>query len=141
MVVVAKGHRKGGTKPNDKKSLPLYTLMEFPSALKQFGMANCIYLGITNVAHYYAQIINSKKYCINFSEDHFCLSKQCLVDPEGGTGGPGPTPLKLAKIGFRSNNDPDHLKSTRLPRASIQWWAIIGTPAKRHFNGLSLAGR
>ena len=52
------------------------------------------------------------------------------------------TPLKNHKnIGFPSNIDPDPLKSQSY-QASIQWWAIIDTPAKRHFNiGVSLMGR
>ena len=33
---------------------------------------------------------------------------------------------------------PEQLQSYQ---ASIQFWAIIGTPAKRHLNGVSLAGR
>ena len=58
----------------------------------------------------------------------------------GGDRGSGP-PLKNHKnIVFPSNFDPDPLKSQSY-QASIQCWAIIGTPAKRHFNGVSLAGR
>ena len=38
--------------------------------------------------------------------------------------------------GLPSNIDPDPLYITKLP-----WWAIIDTPAKRHFNGVSLMGR
>ena len=52
-----------------------------------------------------------------------------------GTG--GPDPLKNHKnIGFPSNIDPDPLKSQSY-QARNQWWAIIDTPAKRHFNGVS----
>ena len=50
----------------------------------------------------------------------------------GGKGdrGSGP-PLKNHKnIGFSSNTGPDPLKN-RSYQASIQCWAIIGTPAKR----------
>ena len=47
-----------------------------------------------------------------------------------------PGPLKNHKnIGFLSNSGPDPLK------ISIQCWAIISTPAKRHLNGVSLEGR
>ena len=55
------------------------------------------------------------------------------ADPEGGgAGGPDPPPLKNHKnIGFSSNTGPDSLKN-RGYQASIQCWAIIGTPAKRH---------
>ena len=42
------------------------------------------------------------------------------------------TPLENHKnIGFLSNTGPDPLKS-RSYLASIQYWAIIGMPAKRH---------
>ena len=59
------------------------------------------------------------------------------ADPEGGS---DTHPLKnLKNIGFPSNIDLDPLKSQSY-QASIQWWAIIGTPAKRHFNGVLLAG-
>ena len=61
------------------------------------------------------------------------------MDSEGwgegvGTAGldPPPPPLdKSQKIGFSSNTGPDPLKN-RNCQASIQCWAIIGTPAKRH---------
>ena len=43
-------------------------------------------------------------------------------------------------IGFPSNTGPDPMKSQSC-KVIIQWWAIIGPPAKRHFNGVSLAGR
>ena len=39
------------------------------------------------------------------------------ADPEGGTGGPDPHPWNNHKnIGFLSNNGPDPLKITKLPR-------------------------
>ena len=52
----------------------------------------------------------------------------------GGGGGQGVRiPLKNHKnIGSLSNTGPDPLK---IYQASIQCWAIIGTPAKRHLNG------
>ena len=54
------------------------------------------------------------------------------ADREGGQGS-GPPPLKNHKnIGFSSNTGPDPLKNCSY-QSSIQWWAIIGTPAKRHF--------
>ena len=40
--------------------------------------------------------------------------------------------------GFLSNTGLDPLKNHKV---NIQCWAIIGTPAKRHLNGVSLAGR
>ena len=64
---------------------------------------------------------------------HICGSR-------GRTGGQDlPPPLKNHKNkGFFSNTGPDPLKNHK---ASIQCWAIIGSPAKRHLNGVSLAGR
>ena len=41
---------------------------------------------------------------------------------------------------FLSNIGPGPLKITKLP-SQIQCWGIIGTPAKRHLNGISMAGR
>ena len=61
------------------------------------------------------------------------------AETEGGTGGPDPPPpLKNhTNKGFLSNTGPDPLKS----QVSIQCWAFIATPAKRHLNGILLAGR
>ena len=57
------------------------------------------------------------------------------ADPEGTRGSGPPPPLKNRKnIGFSSNTGPVPLK-TRSYEASIQCWAIIGTPAKRRFAG------
>ena len=62
------------------------------------------------------------------------------ADPEGGPD--PPSPLKNYKnIGFLSNTGPDPLKKSQSHQASIQYWAIIGTPAKHHLNGVSLAGQ
>ena len=59
----------------------------------------------------------------------------------GGTGGPDPPPPENHKnIGFLSNTGPNSLKITKLP-SQIQCSPIIGTPAKRHLNGILLAGR
>ena len=60
----------------------------------------------------------------------------------GGGGGEGVrAPWKITKnIGFFSNTGPSpDLKSQSYQ--TIQCWAIIDTPAKRHLNGVSLAGR
>ena len=58
----------------------------------------------------------------------------------GGGRGSGP-PLKNHKnIGFLSNTGSIPWNSQSY-EAIIQWWAIIGKPAKRHLNGNSLAGR
>ena len=53
-----------------------------------------------------------------------------------GDRGSGPHPLKNhINIGFPSTPKSQNYQ------ASIQWWAIIGTLAKRHFDGVSLAGQ
>ena len=57
-----------------------------------------------------------------------------------GTGGRDPFPENHKNIGFFSNTGPDPLKITSY-QASIQCWAIIGPPAKRHLNGVLLAGQ
>ena len=57
----------------------------------------------------------------------------------GGAGGsdPPPPPVKNHKnIGFSSNTGPDLLTNCSY-QASIQFLAIIGTPAKRHLMALS----
>ena len=57
-----------------------------------------------------------------------------------GAGGPD-SPLKNHKnIGFLSTTGPDPLKITK-PLSQHPCWAITRTPAKRHLNGVSLAGR
>ena len=56
------------------------------------------------------------------------------------TGGPDPPFKNHKNIGFLSNTGPDPLKSQSY-KASIQCWAIIGPPAKRNLNGVTLAGR
>ena len=66
--------------------------------------------------------------------------KVLCADPKGGGAG-RPDSLKNHKfIGFPSNTDPDPLKITKIP-SQHSMWVIIGPPAKRHFNGASLAGR
>ena len=52
-------------------------------------------------------------------------------DPECGTGGPDPPEKSHRNIGVSSNTGLDPLKNPSY-QASIQCWAIIGTPAKRH---------
>ena len=47
--------------------------------------------------------------------------------------GPPTPPEKSQNIWFLSITGPDPLKSQRY-QASIQFWAIIGTPVKRHLN-------
>ena len=61
------------------------------------------------------------------------------ADPEGGQ--VVRTPSENHKnIGFPSNIDPDSLEITKLP-SQHSMVGHIDTPAKRHFNGVSLAGR
>ena len=61
------------------------------------------------------------------------LTCSSCADPKGGRIGCwDPPPLKNHKnIGFLSNTGSDPLKNCSY-QASIQCWAIIGTPAKRH---------
>ena len=60
-------------------------------------------------------------------------TKLSWADPEGGCRGSGP-PLKNHKnIGFLSNTGPDPPENHKASN-----WAIIGTPAKCHLNGVSL---
>ena len=73
------------------------------------------------------------------SEYHEYSKPILYVRIQWGTGGPDPLPLKNHKnIGFLSNTGPDPLKNHK---ATIQCRAIIGTPAKRHLNGVSLVNR
>ena len=67
----------------------------------------------------------------------------CIKSMHGSRGGGGgrgsgpPPPMKNHKdIGFLSNTGPDPLKNHK---ACSQCWAIIGLPAKHHFNGVLLA--
>ena len=60
------------------------------------------------------------------------------ADPKGDRGS-GPPLKNHRNIGFLRNTGPDPEKSQSY-QASIQCWAIIGTPAKRNLNGVSLAG-
>ena len=81
---------------------------------------------------------------INNPQHHWLVSAMGRwADPErggGGTGGPEP-PWKITKIySVLAIFIRIPYKSQRY-QASIQWWAIIGMPAKRHSNGVSLAGR
>ena len=63
----------------------------------------------------------------------FLFVPVACADPEGGGGrGFGPPPEKSQNKGFLSNTGPDPLKKSQSYQASIQRWAIIGPPAKRH---------
>ena len=65
-----------------------------------------------------------------------------MCGSRGGAGVPTPPPpLKNYKnIGFLSNTGRDPLKNHKATKP-IPRWAIIGPPAKRHLNGVSLACR
>ena len=72
------------------------------------------------------------------------LSSARILSGGGGGGAGVRTPKKITKnIGFLSNACPDPLKNHKatLYQASIYCRDIISTPAKRHLNGVSLAGR
>ena len=57
-------------------------------------------------------------------------------------GSRGPPPENHKNKGFLSNTGLDPLKNHKATNpARIQCWAIIGSPAKHHLNGVSLAGR
>ena len=56
------------------------------------------------------------------------------ADPEGAKGGRDPP--KITEMCFFSNPSPDPLKNHK---ATCTQLAIIGTPAKPHLNGVSLA--
>ena len=62
-----------------------------------------------------------------------------MCGSRGGGGGPDP-PRKSQKYSFLAILVPIPLKSQSY-QASFQFWAIMGTPAKLHLNGVSLAGR
>ena len=69
-----------------------------------------------------------------------CIS---WADQEGG-GGQGvrtPTPENHKNIGFLSKTGPNPLKSHKATKTNTHCWVIIGPPAKRHLNGVWLAGR
>ena len=64
-----------------------------------------------------------------------------MGESKGGDRGSGPPLKNHNNIGFLSNTVPDHMKKSQSYKASIQRVAIIGPPAKRHLNGVLLAGR
>ena len=79
-----------------------------------------------------------------------CEKYQYMCCPMGGSRGrdrrsrppPPPPPGKSQNIGFLSNTGPDPLKKIQSNQVSMQFWAIIGTSAKRQvLNGVSLVGR
>ena len=87
----------------------------------------------TSAASLLADMISIKLSCT-------CHYAKCpCADPGGETG--SADPLKNHKNkGFLSIAGPDPLTSQSY-YFSIRCWAIIGTPAKHHLNGVPLAGR
>ena len=66
-----------------------------------------------------------------------------LADPEGGGGrGQGvQIPRKFTKYRVSEQYWSGSPEKSQNYQASIQCWGIIGPPANRHLNGVSLAGR
>ena len=65
----------------------------------------------------------------------------CMRGSRGGGAG-GPDSLRNHKnIGFISKYWSRTVEKPQCYKASIQCWAIVGTPAKRHLNGVSPTGR
>ena len=75
-------------------------------------------------------------------DSHIKARTPC-ADPERGTWGSGLSPLKNRKnIGFLSNTGPDPLKKNhKAAKPAFNNGSFIGSRAKRHLNGVSLAGR
>ena len=87
--------------------------------------------------------------CVKLLQLHQCCTQRtpctdpvCVCVWGGGEQGVRtPPPLKNQKdIGFLSNTGPDPLKNHKDTNPAFNVGAIIGTPAKRHLNGVSLAG-
>ena len=93
----------------------------------------CNHLAIEKRAGYFTVLL----YCLL----GVMLRRACAYPEGGGAGGPGTPPEKSQKIGFLSNTAPDPMKKFQSYQARIQFLAIIGTPAKRHFYGVSLMGQ
>ena len=70
----------------------------------------------------------------NLAPDNF-INFETWADPEGR--GRGPNPLENRNAIWLSGFPEKSLNY----KASIRCWAIIGTPAKRQINGVSLVGR
>ena len=73
--------------------------------------------------------------CSSESLSHVISTKISWNYMCGSRSGPPPPPEKSQNIGFSSNTCPDSLKN-RICEASIQCWAFIGMPAKRHLMAL-----
>ena len=62
------------------------------------------------------------------------------ADQEGAAVWTPPLLVNHKGIGILSNTGPDPLEKSQSYQVSIQCWATIGPPAKRHLNGVLLAG-
>ena len=95
-----------------------------------------------NLCTVYAISSPREKFVTWYASAAFCFF---VFRMGGSTWGQGVrTPLKNLKkyIGFHSNTGRSGFPEIAQGyKSSIQCWAIIGTPAKRHLNGVSLAGR
>ena len=80
----------------------------------------------------------------NVFELFFFVEAKPWSDPEEGTGGTGPLPppntekSQKYRVSLQYWSD---LQKSQSYQTSIQCWAIVGPPAKRHLNGVTLAGR
>ena len=89
-------------------------------------------------------LLHTRSYLVELGTQFMSHKLKSYADPEGGGDrGSGPPLENYKNIGFLSNIEPDPLKITKLPVPiqHIQCWAIIGTPAKRHLNGVLQTGR
>ena len=74
------------------------------------------------------------------NERKWWVYRNCLFMPDSSWADPEGDRPHPWKIGFLSMLVRFPLKSQSY-QASIRYWAISGTPAKRHLNGVSLAGQ
>ena len=117
---------------------------------KQQTLTCCLLqiIGGTLGANESGNTLHSDQYIINvlsvivgshFESPEMPFSAMC--GSRGGDRGPDPSPVKNHKniVSYQFwSRSPEKSQSYI---ASIQCWAIISTPAKRHLNGVSLAGR
>ena len=88
---------------------------------------------------YGVQQVPASVRCEFIGQDAWTVSEPLLAKPMRGSrgGAEGPDPLKYHQnIGYFSNTGPDPLENHEATEP-----AFNGTPAKRPFNGVSLAGR
>ena len=77
---------------------------------------------------------------ISCEQTSMCTTYISCADPKGvGTGVPDPPPWKITKYRVSQQYWSGSPEKSKSYQASVQCWAIIGTPAKRNLNGVSLA--